>query len=164
MSWTKRELVCQAFEEAGMASYVFDLTAEQLQSAMRRMDSMMATWAAKGIQLGYAMASGPATGDLDQPSGLQATANEAVYLNLALRIAPAFGKTTPQGTAIAAKDAYDSLMLAAAQPQPVQMPSNMPIGAGAKSWRNTWRGPFATPPNTAPVRNDAAGNLDFLEP
>ena len=29
MGWTKREYVEQAFEEIGLASYVFDLTPEQ---------------------------------------------------------------------------------------------------------------------------------------
>lgn len=161
--WTKRELVTQAFEEAGLASYVFDLTPEQLQSAMRRMDSMLATWASKGIQLGYAMATGPDTGDLDQPSGLQAVANEAVYLNLALRIAPSFGKAVAAGTAVAAKEAYDALTIAAAQPQPVQMPRNMPLGAGFKR-QHDYRGAFVTPPDTAPIQIGQGGNLDFLEP
>ena len=161
--WTKRALVTQAFEEAGLAAYVFDLTPEQLQSAMRRLDSMMATWAGKGINLGYAMASGPDTGDLDQFSGIPAHFNEAVFLNLALRIAPAFGKTVAQGTAVAAKEAYDTMMIAAAQPEQVQMPRGMPRGAGDKSWR-MWRGPFVNPPDTSAVRNGANGNLDFLEP
>mgnify|MGYP003525752305 CR=1 FL=1 len=53
MGWTKRQFVTQAFEEIGLAAYVFDLTPEQLQSALRRLDSMMASWNAKGIRLGY---------------------------------------------------------------------------------------------------------------
>ena len=40
MGWTKRQFVTQAFEEIGLASYVFDLTPEQLQSALRRLDAM----------------------------------------------------------------------------------------------------------------------------
>jgi hypothetical protein len=30
MAWTKRDFITQAFEEAGLGSYVFDLTPEQL--------------------------------------------------------------------------------------------------------------------------------------
>ena len=48
MGWTKRQFVAQAFEEIGLASYVFDLTPEQLQSALRRLDTMMAAWNALG--------------------------------------------------------------------------------------------------------------------
>ena len=33
MSWTKREFVNQALEEIGLASYVFDLQSEQMNSA-----------------------------------------------------------------------------------------------------------------------------------
>ena len=42
MGWTKQQLVEQAFEEIGMANYVFDLQVEQLQSAMYQLDAMMA--------------------------------------------------------------------------------------------------------------------------
>ena len=33
MSWTKRQYIVDAFEEIGLASYVYDLQPEQLQSA-----------------------------------------------------------------------------------------------------------------------------------
>ena len=32
MAWTKRQIVTQAFEEIGLASYVFDLEPEQLRA------------------------------------------------------------------------------------------------------------------------------------
>ena len=44
--WTKREFITQAFEEIGLAAYVFDLTPEQLNSALRRLDAMVGGWAA----------------------------------------------------------------------------------------------------------------------
>jgi hypothetical protein len=53
MGYTKRQFISAAFEEIGLASYVFDLQPEQLQSALRRLDAMMADWNAKGIRLGY---------------------------------------------------------------------------------------------------------------
>ena len=51
MGWTKRQYIEQAFEEVGLAAYVFDLTPEQLQSALRKLDAMMAEWNAKGLRL-----------------------------------------------------------------------------------------------------------------
>ena len=33
MSWTKRQIVEQALEELGLASYVFDMQPEQVESA-----------------------------------------------------------------------------------------------------------------------------------
>jgi hypothetical protein len=44
VAWTKREFVVQAFSEIGLASYVYDLQPEQLQTALNRLDSMLATW------------------------------------------------------------------------------------------------------------------------
>ena len=59
MGWTKREYIEQAFEEIGLASYVFDLTPEQLQSALRKLDAMLAEWNAKGLRLGLSTAQFP---------------------------------------------------------------------------------------------------------
>jgi hypothetical protein len=53
MSYTKRQFVTAAFEEIGLASYVFDLTNDELTSACKRLDAMMADWNAKGIRLSY---------------------------------------------------------------------------------------------------------------
>ena len=55
MGWTKRQFIEQAFEEIGLAAYVFDLTPEQLQSALRRLDAMMAGWNTNGIRIGWPM-------------------------------------------------------------------------------------------------------------
>ena len=53
MAYTKRDIVNQAFGEIGMADYVFDLQPQQLDSALRQLDMMMATWNGKGIRIGY---------------------------------------------------------------------------------------------------------------
>lgn len=158
MGWTKREIVTQAFEEAGLAAVVFDLQPEQLDSALRRLDSMMATWAGKGINLGYALSSDAEGSDVDDDSGIPTIANEAVYLNLALRIAPGFGKTIQPGTAVAAKDAYDALLTRFAQPQQVAYPSNLPRGAGNRRSRLYGRTYFPIP-DTSPIQLDEGGGL-----
>jgi hypothetical protein len=48
VGYTKRQFVTSAFEEIGLADYVFDLQPEQLEGALRRLDSMMAEWNAAG--------------------------------------------------------------------------------------------------------------------
>mgnify|MGYP000165071707 CR=1 FL=1 len=103
MSWTKRQFVDQAFEEIGYASYTFDLEPEQLQAAMRRLDSMMATWNGRGIRVGYPLPATPGAGDLDDLTDVPDYANEAIYLNLAIRIAPTVGKAVSRETKVAAK-------------------------------------------------------------
>ena len=38
MSYSKRQIVEQAFEELGLATYVFDMTPDQFDSALKRLD------------------------------------------------------------------------------------------------------------------------------
>jgi len=70
MGYSKRQFVTAAFEEIGLASYVFDLNPEQMESALRRLDAMMADWNAKGIRLGYPLPSSPQNSDLDEQTNV----------------------------------------------------------------------------------------------
>lgn len=157
MSWTKKQLVEEAFADLALAGYVFDLTPDELQTALRRMDTMIATWDAKGIRIGYLLPSSPDTSDLDSPSGLPDHAVEAVYLNLAIRIAAGKGKMLPPQTLATAKDALDVLYLAAAQPRAQQLPGHFPLGAGNRRVRA-----FTRRPDTSILQVDDAGNLEIL--
>ena len=146
MSWTKRELVNQAFESVGLAAFVFDLSADQIVSAVRQMDSMLATWNGKGIQLGYPIASGGNGSDPDQDSNLPDYAVEAVYSNLGIRLAPSYGKVVSPDLKTSAKQAYDLLLAQAAMPLPMQI-TGLPSGAGNK----TPIQPFLLPADTGPI-------------
>jgi hypothetical protein len=146
--WTKQELIEQAFAEIGLAVDVFNVAPEQLARAMNSLDALMATWNAKGLRLGYALPSTPGSSNLDDDSGLPDGANEAAFLNLALRIAPGVGKQVLPATQIAAKEALDVLMLGAAFPASQQLPGTLPRGAGNKPWRS--QQPFFPEP-TAPL-------------
>lgn len=145
MPMTKRQFVEQAFAEIGLAGYVFDITSEELNTALRQLDSMMAAWNAKGIRLGWPIPSNPLNADLDEETEVTDAANEAIYCGLAVRIAPSFGKTLSQTTAFLAKQAYDQLLSIAAVPMERQFPRTTPAGAGNKPWR-TNDSPFLRPP------------------
>lgn len=134
MSWTKRQFVMQAFEEIGYSSYIFDLEPEQLQSALRRLDSMMGTWNGKGIRVGYPLPSSPELSELDTETEVQDSANEAIYLNLAIRIAPTVGKTVSPETKKSAKAAYNQLLALMTKPTEMRLPTTLPSGAGNKGW------------------------------
>jgi len=92
MGYTKRQFISAAFEEIGLASYVFDLQPEQLESALRRLDAMMADWNAKGIRLGYPLPSSPQDSTLDEETLVPDSAYEAIICSLGIRLAPSFGK------------------------------------------------------------------------
>jgi hypothetical protein len=158
MSWTKRQIVLEAFDTIGLASYVFDLQPEQLQSALRKLDTMMATWNARGIRLGYPLPSSPQDSDIDQETEVPDSAFEAVYTNLALKIAPSFGKQVAIEVKVSAKQAYDTLLQRATAPIQMQLPRTMPAGSGRKPWR--YDNPFVRTPEK-PVQTGPEG---FLEP
>lgn len=158
MGYTKRQFVTAAFEEIGLADYVFDLTPEQLESALRRLDAMMMEWNAKGIRLGYASASSPQDSDLDTETNVPDSGWEAVITNLAVRIAPGYGKVVSPDTKAIAKNAYNTLLQRATFPLEQQLPDTMPSGAGNKPW--WYDNPFLQQP-VDPVDVGPDGPIDW---
>ena len=132
MGYSKRQLIEEAYGEIGMASYVFDLDVDVLQRALRRLDSMMAEWNGRGIRLGYPLPASPDDSDLDELAQVPDWTNEAVILNLAVRLAPGHGKTVSPQTLAAARRALDTVLGKVAMPPQVQI-TGLPCGAGAKN-------------------------------
>ncbi len=133
MSYTKRQFIIAALEEIGIASYEFELTAEQEQSALRRLDSMMAQWNARGIRVGYPLPSSPEASGLDDETNVPDRCNDAIITSLAVRLAPSYGKQVSVDTKAAAKQGYNLLLTVL--PPEMALPSDMPSGAGNKPWR-----------------------------
>ena len=132
MSYTKRQLVEAAMAEIGLASYAFDLMPEQRELALRRLDSMMAEWNTRGLRLGYPIPDNPADSDIDVDSNLPDAAWEAVITNLAIRMAPSYGKRVNVATATTARHALNTILARAALPAEMKLPA-MPSGAGNKT-------------------------------
>ena len=158
MGWTKLQLVDQAFGELSLSdAQGFEVTADEKQRALRMLDAMLATWAAKGVCIGYAF-----PGDINSASGIIDSAAETVYLNLAARLAPGYGKQLSPMTLKNAREGYDTLLWAAAHPINQQLPNTQPLGAGNKPWRRTAR-PFMPKPDPSPFQNnDLNGDLSIL--
>jgi len=150
MSYTKGELVLEALNEIGIADYDFDIGTEQTESAMRRLDAMMAQWDSKGIKLGYPIPSTADGSELAQDSNISDVAWEAVILNLAIRVAPSYGKTVAQETRILAKAAMNSLYSISSPVAEMQL-RQMPKGAGYKADY-----PFTAPPSETLKDGDSA--------
>ena len=145
MGYSKRQFVSAALEEIGLALYTFDMQPEQLESALRRLDAMMADWNAKGIRLGYPIPSSPQDSDLDQQTEVPDSAYEAIICSLGIRLAPSYGKQVMMETKATAKQGYDILLQRATFPLQKQLPSTMPSGAGNKPWRVN-DNPYVRPP------------------
>lgn len=158
MSWTKRQFVTQAFEEVGYASYAYDLQPEQLQAGLRRLEAMIGTWNGRGIRLGYPLSSNPDNASLDDATNVPDASNEAIYTNLAIRIAPIVGKTVSVETKQTARSAYMELLGRFAVPQEQQFPRTLPAGAGNKPWRQDT--PFMPGPE-AQIDAGTDGPIEF---
>lgn len=158
MSWTKRELIEDAYAELALAGWDFDLTPDELQWGLRRLDTLMASWQAQGVKVGYAMSVSPSGGDLDQDSGLPVEVVEAVYMNLAVRLAAGKGKNILRSTVTNARASFDSLMARAAlsQVKDQQFRSGVPSGAGNKDSDT-----FLSEPNVDPLLIGGDEGLQF---
>jgi hypothetical protein len=158
MGWSKRQFIDAAFEELGMATYNFDLTPEQLQSALRRLDTMIAEWNAKGIRIAYPLPTSPQFSDIDAETFVPDSANEAIITNLGVRLAPGYGKTVSPDTKATARQGYNTLLSRATAPLEQQLPDTMPSGAGNKPW--WYDNPFLQRPQD-PVLVGEDGPLEF---
>lgn len=157
MSWSKREFIVAAFEEIGIASYQFDLQPEMLDLARRRLDAMMAEWNAKGIRLSYPVANTAHSGSLDDDTNVPDMAISAIISNLALRIAPAFGKQASQDLKVAAYNGFTSMISKNVEVPEMQLARTIPAGQGNKL-RRTYS-PFLLPIDNR--LNDTDGFIDL---
>ena len=113
MGHSKRHFITEAFAEIGKANYEFDLDPEALQSALRRLDAMMAEWNGRGVRIGYIGGNG--LGDIDEDTLVPGWADEAIILNLAIKLAPGFGKSVSPDTKAGAARAMNTVMSKTAQ-------------------------------------------------
>jgi hypothetical protein len=95
---------------------------------------------------------------LDQKTEVPDSSNEAIYLNLAIRIAPTVGKAVSIETKASAKAAYNQLLSRATKPVEQQLPNTMPAGSGNKKYR--YDQPFLNPPSDPLLAGDD-GPIEF---
>lgn len=133
MGWTKRQLINKAFAELGLGSYALDAEPDELRDAMHQLDAMMGRWTGRGIVFDtvYPQPASLDAGDIDADSNVPSNATEAVYLNLALRIAPGFGKTPSPDTKRDARRAYSDLLAGYVVATEISI-KGFPKGQGAK--------------------------------
>lgn len=133
---TKRQIITEAFNFIGLAPVVYDLSPEQLESARRQLDSMMATWNAKGIRIGFPLSINPDSGDLDEEINLPDGCLEASYMELGKRLAPTYGKMLTPDHKSQAREAYQAMLAQLVTMPKMHMPSGFPLGAGVRRYLN----------------------------
>lgn len=156
MSYTKGEIVHGALAEIGLAEYEFDISPEEIVAGIRRLDSMMASWSDSGIVASYPLTNLYDSAAIDENSNIPDVAREAVITNLALRLAPSYGKQISPDLRVAAKSSLNTLMRFYSRPVERQLPS-MPAGAGYKA---TEYNRFTPPPSDKYVE-DVSDTIDL---
>jgi hypothetical protein len=152
MGYSRRQFIESAFEELGLAEYTFDMQPEQYQGAARRLDAMLMTWNGRGLRLGPNISATAAGADLATDMGIPDIANEAIILNLAIALAPSYGKTPSPDTKAGARMALNTVFARFAKPIPQRFPHDLPLGAGNKPWR--YGNPFVLPEAEPLLAND----------
>lgn len=158
--WTKGQLVDAAYEELALANYSIDRTPEESQAALRRMDAMVAGWESRGMSLGYSLPASPDGSSLNDPSGIADGDAEAVFLNLAIRLAASKGKALPLETKATAEQAMQRLLNASAQPSEMLRRDNVFAGAGNRRY-GTRRNTYLPNPQDQPVSIALGGDLSI---
>ena len=160
MGWTKRAIIQSAYAELGVSTVRgFDLTPEDYQEGNQRLDGLMQRFYQQGYRLGYPSPAAFGTGDLDDDSGIPDGANEAVYLSLALRLAPTLGKAVSVETTKAHTAAMMAMARGFSDPIPQRRTNDQsPAGAGNRTWQ-TDGNPFLDAEYDDPLSANMPGNL-----
>ena len=128
MSKTKGDLAIEVFNLLAMNDGLTEPTPGEVSYVMQRMEQTVAQWEKKGIHLGYKYAD-PAYGpDTNDESGVFDTDESAVTTNLAVIVAPKFGRSASPDVKSQAKESYE-LLFTTELPTRQQNP-NMPSGQG----------------------------------
>jgi hypothetical protein len=141
---TKRLVVNMAYDEVRLSVPEFQVDPGELNTALTKLDILMAEWAVSGIYLGYNAPAIPGDGNLDDEIGIPNAALHATSLYLALRISPAFGKALSAESKIAMALALSNLRGMTLRIPNMRLPRNTPIGQGAQSNLGNFMNPFAT--------------------
>jgi len=160
MAWTKRTLVELAYEELGVSAALdYGLTEQQVQTGVNRLDALMSRLYQQGYRLSYNQPVEANGSDPDDDAGIPPGAHEAVYLQLALRLAPVIGKMVPPETQAAARKAINAMGLEDfSLPRVRRDVDAVPAGQGNR--RTRWPSdPYLEDDYADPLSANQPGNL-----
>jgi hypothetical protein len=125
---TKGSIVIRALGKLGIANYVFDTEAEEDNSALRQLDSLAARWQGKLENFGYIQ---PNIASLPSDvAGIRQEDVDAFVSNLAVILAPDYGKTPAPGLMKQAAESRSEMFCKYARRFEYQLPCRLPTGAG----------------------------------
>jgi hypothetical protein len=126
---TKRTIVQMAFEGCGLPGYAFTASAEEISSAVRRLDAMMRMYAGS-YDFGYLFPSVLGGSDPDDQSGLTDNAVLGVSGKLARQFAPGLGKTLSPDFQRDTAEAWNMAVASVIKVPRAILPRTTPRGSG----------------------------------
>lgn len=141
-STTKRQLIEQVFSESALNAWELDITADEKDAALKRLDALMWELKGRGLNLNYNFPTGIGMGDLDDVLGCPDEAFFGLSIMAAFRFAPTMGKKMSAESSKALNDATKAVRAAASNYVPaMDLAPGTPIGAGNKPWSTRY--PFS---------------------
>ncbi len=149
---TKGDIANRALECLRISGLTSKASPSDTRLALQAMEAMMLSWTNKGLNLSWIKSPYFTDPDPQEDSGISDASYEAVYVNLAVRLAPEFGKTPNQLDAMA-KELYAGLFDTTL---PVQQNNEyMPLGSGNR--RGVYATVYQSSSETIDIEND--GNI-----
>lgn len=141
MGWTKRQFVDRALSEIGFSKRTYTPSADDYADALAIADSMVESWHGRlGLGIGWPVTDNPDDSTIDTETSVPGIYTEAVALQLAIRLAPSYGKQVSPDTKANASQSFKTMVAKLSPPKSRQMPQGIPLGGG-----NRWRGRIFTP-------------------
>lgn len=130
-STTKRQLVEQMFTECALNGWEYDLTPEEKDTALTRLDALMWELRGRGIDVGYNFPNSIGGGSLNDDLGCPDQAFFGLSVLGAKRLCPTMGKTLSKESREALNDAMKAVRAAASGFIPsLSLAPGTPLGAG----------------------------------
>lgn len=126
---TKGDIVRQAFQHLRISGLTNKARNEDTQLALQTLESMLLAWTNKGLNLSWNKSPDFVDPDPQEDSGISDADYEAIYVNLAVKLAPAFGKPPTQLDSFA-RELYAGLFSTVLPTQ--QNNEYMPLGSGSR--------------------------------
>lgn len=131
---TKIDFINKAYSRLRISGITVQPTPENVATALDRLENMAAEWNSRNITSGYAFEQNP---DTSTPHNVPREWWNAFESNLAVSLAPDFGKEAPAGLQMEARGSYSTIVAQTAPIPQVQYPTRQPIGSGnAHRWGN----------------------------
>ena len=124
---TKGDIVRQAYAHLRISGLTSKATPEDTQLGLQTLEAMLLAWTNKGLNLSWKKSEDFVDPDPQKDSGISDANYEAIYVNLAVKLAPAFGKAPTQLNTYA-NELYAGLFDVVLPTQ--QNNEYMPLGSG----------------------------------